>query len=421
MEVWTPGKLDQIAGRASTSAIRIVERFEKTAITPTDVPGDADSKAWGQYLDDEHHSDSQWGFYGTSAGIQALMMKQRVFGTDPERINPLIMLALKQLPADISTTDSRFEHKRSKGDFENIIKLAFIADALEPHDDDVADQPPPVVSTILSLAVNKEFWSSRVATDKARLNKERIFPTACILLVLQRYRAARGDSVYKDARLWLAERVVQDHALDTPANNALIGLALLDRHETKDARPHGIATALQSCEDRLLEWTDSQRTIVIDRPIFYGFSLGTRTDYSFLHPELLTALFLLRRGNPPKGRAYVLRVMKHLTDNIINHNGFVGQNGVMSSVDQMWAMRLIAEFRAVRDSDDGRQRLLPVRDQRVLLRDNRSRVVAVIVVLLVALGFALATSTSFVAGIGAWTVAVLMLLGNVFAIPVKGD
>jgi hypothetical protein len=422
MEIWTPGKLNEVAGRATTAAVRIVDRLEAAAIDPPEAPAPDDAKAWGQYLDDEHRTADQWGFYGTSAAVQVLALKQRAMATDPEADVRLIELALKQLPADPQTTDPRFDQKRTKGDFENIIKLAFIADALLPGSDYVeADPPPPVIAEIIDRAVDGQFWSSRLPDDPDRRTKERAFPTAYVLLVLQRFRAARTSPAYNNARIWLAERVIQDELLDRPAMNALAGLALLDRNETDQARPGVVANALGRCQERVLTWARTQNNIVIDRPVFFGFSLRNRNDYAFLHPEVLAAFFLLRRGNPPTGRAFVLRVMRYLSDNIVNAGGFIGQNGVMSTVDQMWAMRLITEFRAIRDSPGGRARLLPVRDQRALLQDSRSRLLAIVAAILAAGGIVLATSDSWKSAVGAWAVAVLMLFANVFAIPVKDD
>jgi hypothetical protein len=420
IELWTKAKLDRIAGRASTSAIRIVDRFEEAVITPPESFDEA--KAWGQYLDEEHRSDQQWGFYGTSAGIQTLATKQQAFGTDTDadRVR-LIPLALKQLPSDATTGDERFAQKRQKGDFENIIKLAFIADALCPGIDDVTTaDTPAIVHEIVHRAVNEQFWSSRARSDDARFMKERIFPTAYVLLVLQRYQAARSDPTYQKARVWLAERVVHDEGLDTPANNALIGLALLDQHETAGARQGVVAAALERCKTRLQAWATKQKIIVIDRPVFYGFSLGARNDYCFLHPEILASLLFLRLGNSRRTRSFVLRVMRCLTDNIIGAHGFIGQNGVMSSVDQMWAMRLISEFRAQHDGADGPRRLLPIFDQRLRLVDRRSRVFVVIALLLVGLG-GIASTTSPLAGLGAWLLAIVVFAAQALMAPGKDD
>src|SRR4051794_19685156 len=111
MDIWTPRKLEKMAGRATTAAIRIVDRFEAAAIDPPEAPDDDEAKAWGQYLDEEHRTLDQWGFYGTSAGIQVLAMKQRGMATDPDEGVRLIALALKQLPQDVDTTDPRFDAK----------------------------------------------------------------------------------------------------------------------------------------------------------------------------------------------------------------------------------------------------------------------------------------------------------------------
>lgn len=410
MDLWTKGNVERIAARSSTAAIKIVDRLEHKAVDPPEAP---DAKAWGQYLDDEHHSRVQWGIYGTSAGIQTVALKLRTLDTNTDvGAERLVRLALKQLPEEVPTSEARFAKKQEKGDFDNIIKLAFIADALRPNRPDVPrGETPPLIDQILDRAVEGKFWSARPGDDEERYSKERFFPTAYVVLVLQRYEHARAHAVYREARTWLADRLRNDQQLDTPSNNALTGLALLDPHESHTARPQGIVDALALVQRRLITWGSAEREIVIDRPVFYGFSMRSRNDYGFLHPELLAALFLLRRGSPPAGRAFVLRVMRALTDNVDRRGGFVGQNGVMSTVDQLWAMRVITAFREAYDAD--RLQVTPVRDQRALVQTPRSRFMAFIVIVLLAVGIVMVTADPFWPGVGAIVAGVLLAVAPI--------
>jgi hypothetical protein len=420
IDLWTKRRLEETSGKATTAMTRMAERFERTAIVPQGAPPDA--KAWGQYLDDEHHSDRQWGFYGTSAAINTLTIKELDTADPRPADDPLIKAGSAFLPTNPATTEAHFASKRAKGDFDNIIKLAFIADGLVPWMDNVpVADTPEVVRAILSRSVNNRFWSSRMGNDPAREHKERLFPTAYIVMVLQRYEEARRHAAYIAARKWLAERV-KDNKVDTPATNALIGLALLDPHEKPENRIGAIDSALKTCQTRLIRWGRTQKVIIIDRPVFYGFSIGDRNSYSFLNPEILAALFLLKRGNPHRGRRFVLGVINALADNTVD-GGFTGQNGVMSAVDQMWASRLLGRFLTVKDEPGGITRLLPVRDQRAFLVDTRSRIVAVVALAVAALGVVALTAENGLSmkSIGAWVAAVLLLLANPFVMPGKDD
>lgn len=424
IEIWTNGKLTQLSFRASSSAIKIVDRFEATAIDPPDAPSGDGAKAWGQYLDDEHHSKAQWGFYGTSAGVQALADKLRVLdGSEEREDGDLIASALKQLPEEVPPSDPRFSTKAEKGDFDNIVKLAFIADGLRPDKIDVHDgaDTPPIVATILDRAVGGKFWSSRQGDDEERRSKERFFPTAYVVMVLQRYQRARRHPTYRDARVWLAKRYVHDATLDSPANNALVGLALLDPREDVSARVAVIDQALRLAQSRLTRWAAEMKDVVIDRPIFYGFSLGTRTDYCFLHPEILAALYFLRRGSPKASRAFVLRVMRTLTDNVLARGGFIGQNGVMSTVDQLWAMRLITEFRQAADQPRGSAYLLPVRDQRALARTWPSRIAWASTAVLAGVSLTVLATGHLWAGIAAGLGGTLIQVAALFVVPLGDD
>lgn len=421
VDFWTKGRLEATAGKSTTAMTRMVERFERSAVPPDKGPLGA--QAWGQYLDDEHHSDRQWGFYGTCAAINTLTIKELKKADPRPAEDPLIEAGLQCLPRDLTASEAHFDSKREKGDFDNIIKLAFIADGLEPWRDDIPKaQTPGVVTEILDRSVNDRFWSSRLENDPARHHKERLFPTAYVVMVLQRFEKARDHDAYKEARKWLADRI-EDQKIDTPATNALIGLALLDPHEKKGKRTHDIEKALNLCQQRLIQWGRTQKVITIDRPVFYGFSLGDRNSYCFLNPEILAALFLLKRNNPRRGRRFVLRVVDALADNTVNAGGFIGQNGVMSAVDQMWATRLLGRFLNLKDDDlHGSARLLPVRDQRAFLVDARSRIVAVLALAAIAFGVLLLTDDGpFWRSFGVWFVAVVMLLANVFAMPGNDD
>jgi hypothetical protein len=69
--VWLPRDIKAVAGAAQDALFVMETRVEGGAVQ---VAGGA--LGWGQYLDEVHHSSSQWGLLGTSAGYQILARAQ---------------------------------------------------------------------------------------------------------------------------------------------------------------------------------------------------------------------------------------------------------------------------------------------------------------------------------------------------------
>lgn len=415
MKFWRTKHLDLTTSSATEATLKLVNRFQHAAIIPPQFTNDV--RAWGQFLDDEHHSDTQWGLYGTSAGVVTIALKERHAsdGTRARLMESALKLLRSVFPAP---TSPGFASKVEKGDLKNIIKLAYVADALEPARDDVHDaETPEVVREILRLALDGEKWSSRDENDPTRDRRDLWFPTASVLLVLHRYEHARAHDTYNRAQVWLARLIQDTVSIRTESNCALFGLALLKPGETDLTRNPVVTAALDTCQETLLAWAWRQRNIVIDRPVFYGFSLGHRTNYGFLHPELLATQFLMLRGNPRRGRRFVLDVVHSLAENVNRNQGFMIQNGVMSAVDQMWAMRVLTRFIDARHAAGGTVRLLPVRDQRIFAVDNRSRVWWITGVVLVIAGATIAASDSIWVGAGIALAGISSVVLNVLLMP----
>src|SRR5262249_12873345 len=99
--------------------------------------------------------------------------------------------------------------------------------------------------------------------------------------------------------------------------------------------------------------------VFVNRPVFEGFNVGATTDYTFLNPELLAALFLLRQDNPPRTRSFVLKTVDRVQAAVPEQRGFIGQVGMEATVDQLWAIRLLTTFRALYQDKTRRHMLRP--------------------------------------------------------------
>lgn len=403
--IWTPSRTDCLVGDTLTTLTKLGRAFDTK-----EVPLENGGVAWGQYLDENHFSRKQWGFYGTSAALQTLAVRARSRGTLPSEDSEIRRAV--ELPLDQATSDPVFESKRRAGkeDFRNVIKLAFIADALALDDEESvpAAATPPLVKDLMDLAVSGERWSTRLPDDDDRFTKDQDFPTAFIVSVLRRYDKFRRSPLWERSRLWLANRVLQDGAFrEQKTLLALTGLALLPHPGLPAEDPSPVTSALDMCERELIRWIHTQ-TIVLNRPVFNGFSIGERNDYVFLHPELLVALFLLRRNSPPRGRRFVLDVVNALERNVAPREraGFMGQDGMITSVDQLWAARLIQEFQRARKAPEGIDRLLPRPDAYAVPHTRKTAWFWIAVLLATAIALSL-----FVNG---WVGVVPVALGLVF-------
>src|SRR4051794_1392657 len=93
---WYSGRLGRLDLDATTAVTRVVDAFEKNYVDLS-----PDGIGWGQYLDSSHFSDAQWGFYGTSAGLQVAATKARLSGVDPSA-DDLVQRVIP-LPRDVTT------------------------------------------------------------------------------------------------------------------------------------------------------------------------------------------------------------------------------------------------------------------------------------------------------------------------------
>lgn len=319
---------------------------------------------WGQYLDEAHSSDTHWGRYGTSAAVQVIAAEHR-WG---ENGSPLLARdPLKDLAPVLPTALPPKMSLLKDEDYEHIVKLLFVIDAFRTEkpildEGDVAslleNRPPASVGlleTVLQMALpNRQGWSTRPVGDRKRQTRDRILVTAYGLYVLRRYPVSiRSDARIADAWGWLAGEYLTRTSLFGQDLTALTCMALMAAPDEK-ARIEEVEQALNRGKRFLCARARASRKPVIDRPAFHSFTQNDGNDYLFLNPEILTALFLLNSGCPRKGRMFVLRVVAALAENIVPRNlprgekheprGFAIPGGMVGTVDQMWASRLLLAF-----------------------------------------------------------------------------
>ena len=313
--------------------VQIRDLFIKTAISL-----DTNRRAWGQFLDDSR-SNTQYGVYGTSAGIQALTL------CDYSVDHALISGASRTLQEVFEIREGEIIFLKHDDIF-ILYKMAYLAEATQPGQSTLEKCKP--LSEIISKVLPQTGWGDFYYSENERDEHPKVAATAVALLAISRYREFHIDRACEYSIRFLCTRLLENGSLG-PHEYALAALAL---HEYKDtgARVSEYATSVQTCRDRMIEWARTRRAKDIGDSRVYYYSTcmeGHRENrYLFYFPDCLVALALLRHENPSQARRYVLRVVRHFALQTIDKYGYVAKaTGKISSVDQLWIVRLMREFK----------------------------------------------------------------------------
>lgn len=358
--IWLPRDVKAAAATAVDARFSIERRVYDRRLT-VGHEAEAEAVGWGQFLDTVHHSETQWGLLGTSAGYQVLARAQ-LDGTPDLDLEPVRRL----LPEDVRDADALHPAVQAKAaepkcDLQNIIRLAFVAEALAAGKPGTIVQAPhpPIIEHILALARHGRCWNPRSAQPGGRDLDGHAVTTAYVLHALRRYED--DHTRYRPIRAWLARQLLNDALLRArPDYVALVGLALT-APEWDNGNPEDVRSAVERCRETLMAWRRKERSLVVNRPLFAGYQLGQNTDYLLFNPELLAALFFLRLGNPRPSRRFVAAVARDVGENALLNQGFEGQLGTLPTIDQEWACRLLHLFAATYQDPSRRHILLPGR------------------------------------------------------------
>jgi hypothetical protein len=361
---WRKSRIDRLDGQAAQCR-RPVRRRVKEQKVDVIVGGSKPGIAWGQFLDPDHHSGTHWGRFGTTAAVQVLAMdlhweRNESFRKEVANVHPLMYLAPDVLLTNNLGKDLPRELKPD--DLEDPMKVAFLVDAYNPDEcEEVSNEKPPeIAERLLQMAVDSDGWSTRPEGDDDRNEKDRLLITAYALWALRRLPKAQLDARIDGAATWLANELIEGRLSLGQDILALGGLALAHSHPEVRARIP-VENAISSCLAELRKWARGMREPTVGRPYFNCYSRGAGNDYIFLSPELLAALLFLTADKQRDSRAFVLRVVDSVAENIVpagmppelreRPHGFSIQRGMEGTVDQMWAMRLLRTFHKRRVED----------------------------------------------------------------------
>jgi hypothetical protein len=393
--IWRAGQIGDIAGRSVEAGAAI-----DTTLIRRAIPLDG-AVAWGQYLDDDRYRSTQWGLLGTTAAIATLALRN-----SPIDAIRQLREARQLVPTSTTDYDPQIRAKVDKGDFQNLIRLGFIAEALEPDRREISkDHRPQIVQHILDVSAGEPFWESQSAIPDNTPRNGDPFTTAYVVYALRRYEDPPGE--LRAQRTWLARQIETRVSVRRRMDLlALIGLALSPVREDP-GEPTQIFDARKRCIAELTQWSRNE-AIVLDRPLFNGFNLGSTTDYTFLHPEILASLYLLSVGNPIPTRRYVAKVTLSVVENVKQRGYFEGQPGMGATVDQLWAARLLDSFQRTYADESRRHVLFPI-----WLASSRHRWWVVVVGIVIGAAIVWLTSSPAFGVLGLVVSWILAALANV--------
>jgi hypothetical protein len=352
---WRKGQIEALDGLAGECLAPICDLLEDQQVRPGELNG---AIAWGQFLDNGHRSDEQWGHFGTSAALQALAIARHWDGDERSvyESSPVRWVGKAAMP-DSPPTEGEAMPKSE--DFEDPLKLAFMIDAcnLDQVEERVLGSHPRLVDHLLSLSVDgNEGWTTRDSgSDPSR--QDRLLVTAFGLRALRRFPTAQGSERVDAAWDWLATQLQRRTRLLGSDILALSCLALESAPQSRQTTSVLGACAIARAE--LVKRHGGERCPAIDRPYFNPYSRGGQNDYIFLSPEMLTALLFLEGDKRPRRiRGFTLEVVGRIADQIqvenrhsTNPEGFRVQRGMLGTVDQMWAIRVLYAFHRAHKSN----------------------------------------------------------------------
>jgi hypothetical protein len=329
--IWTRRQITKLQTNSIEAQAQIVRLFERAIIYLGE-----NKCAWGQFLD-VTRDNTQYGVYGTSAGIEVL-----IFG-GYKRDHEIISKAINLFTESFTDPVSRF---CKKGDVINNYKMAFWIESIEPDKKEVDEKNPLMEELIKRKIVGQGWGDYYISRDNHDLNPK-VLATACILFALRRYRPFESTKECEESLNWLCKRLLENGSL-TIYEFAISALALLE-YGNLAIKVLQYKEAVKQVTARLVDWGKRQKKSEFESSMMYHYCVAMNGDkenkYLFFLPDCLVSLALLRRGCPADICSYVLNVVQYYTGSMLSKGGYAPRStGRLSSIDHLWIFRLLSEF-----------------------------------------------------------------------------
>jgi hypothetical protein len=321
---------------ARTAQEDIARLFERTPVRA--VGG---QRCWGQHFD---WSQSQYGIYGTSSGIQTLAMAGRDFSSSLTREASAVI-------ETIEDPDSRFQLQR---DHLNSYKLAFCVEATLPTATAINHETFPS-QRLIAAALPSGGWPD-YRDDPAEEPDASELATAVSLWALRRFEIFHGMRECDYALRFLIARhsgYETDISLRGPT---MLGYGLLAALAYADVpaarRMEGYQEVLARGEKVLTRWARRRRRRELFDQFRYDFierphDFGPRdSDFIALMPDCVAAMTFMQtpgRLNATR-RRYLTRVIDGIVREVREQDFRPRNVDKRASIDHLWAQRVLTAF-----------------------------------------------------------------------------
>src|SRR5262249_50784206 len=142
----------------------------------------------------------------------------------------------------------------------------------------------------------------------------RLLPTAHALIALKRSRIFRGSEICESILDWLCDAAKKHHPM--AIHEAAMTLLVLIEYEVPGVQLASYHSAREELIEKIVNWSQTRSKTSFGEIASYHFWVqnehGHHNHYFYYVPDILTALSLLRAGNPRSGRARVTQVVEWL-------------------------------------------------------------------------------------------------------------
>jgi hypothetical protein len=339
--LWTG--LRDFLRRSSTRSnmARVAQEDIATLFERTPVSGLEGLRCWGQHFD---WSQSQYGIYGTSSGLQALVMA----GRDPGAA--LLREASTVLEA-IEDPNGRFQIQR---DHLNVYKLAFCAEAVLPAEGVIMEETFPG-NRLMAAALPSGGWPDYRYNPAEEPDASEL-ATAVSLWALRRFEICHGTRECEYALRFLIARLANEHTGASLRGPTLLGYDLLAALAYADVpaarRIDGYQETVRQAEKSLIRWArrrplrelfDQFRYDFIERP---SDAAPRDSDFMALMPDCIAPLAFMCAPNRLNAvrRRYIDRVIDGIVRRVRDQDFRPRNVDKRAAVDHLWAQRVLHEF-----------------------------------------------------------------------------
>ena len=232
-----------------------------------------------------------------------------------------------------------------KGDLGVVYKLSQLVESAHPASE-IQITLDEHATLLVSHFLSGGGWGEYYFSPETRDGKPRITATAVALLALRGYDRFPRDC-RKAAVRWLCGE--ERRKTYTRLHELALSAWVMTEYQSFSKDVGDYEEALSSAKARLVQAVIEREEWRVGVPDVHHYTVnnGQRREnrYIWFLSDCIAAFVLLKLGNPPASRLFVLRVTNYFVNNISAKHGFTPVNSQrVSTLDHLWVARLLRQF-----------------------------------------------------------------------------